>query len=414
MSRSRYAVSAAGLVAALLTINQFDVPAAGGGPVVDAPLGSLFTPVTPVRVLDTRSGGGALGTGEVRALDLSTRAPVEATAVVLNVTAVAPSLASFVTVYPTGADRPTASNLNLVAGRTRPNAVVTLLGTGRSVNLYNDAGSVHLVVDLAGYYRPVTGSGFTPLSPVRVLDTRTAGGPLGPGAVRTVDLSGRLPSAATAVTFNLTGLGATASTFVTAWPDATTRPNVSNLNPVPGETAPNQVTVTIGANRRVNLFNNAGSTHLVVDLAGYHVAGGGLLFFPRIPLRVLDTRPDLGLNAGATGDLDLVTWVPSRAGAAVFNLTGTDPTAATFVTAWPYLADRPVASNLNLVAGQTAPNLTTVALADAKLSLYNHVGYVNLVVDLAGYFGTSSPCAGAGAEAGAGAAGAGVGACGGG
>ena len=70
------------------------------------------------------------------------------------------------------------SNLNLGAGETVAGSVTTKLGSGASVRLRNDAGSVHLAVDLAGYYvSGGSGAGFTATTPSRVLDTRTSGTP---------------------------------------------------------------------------------------------------------------------------------------------------------------------------------------------------------------------------------------------
>ena len=44
-------------------------------------------------------------------------------------------------------------------------------------------------------------------------------------------------------------------------------------------------------------------------------------------------------------------------GAVVMNVTVTEPSAASHVTAWPSASSRPVASNSNYVAGQTVPDL---------------------------------------------------------
>jgi hypothetical protein len=73
------------------------------------------------------------------------------TAVVLNVTATNPTDSSFLTVYPHGKRVPSSSNLNFVAGQTVSNAVVTPVNGG-AINLWNAFGSVHLVVDLFGYF----------------------------------------------------------------------------------------------------------------------------------------------------------------------------------------------------------------------------------------------------------------------
>ena len=367
------------------------VPTGSAEPALSA-RGSKFTPMSPVRVLDTRNGTGGffgpVGPGVAIQLNLSAQVPATATAVVLNLTGTAPTAATYVTVYPSDGFLPLASNLNLVAGQTRANAVTVGLGAGALLNLYNNAGSVHLVADLAGYYSEASAGGFATRSPTRVLDTRTSGGPLGPAGVRTIDLSGLLPATATAVTFNLTGVGATANTYVTAWPDGTARPLASSLNLGPGQTVPNLVTMAVGPTRRVSLYNNVGSTHLIVDLAGHYATDGGLPFYQLAPERVLDTRPGFGLGGGVTGTMELYPWLPNGAQAAVFNLTGINASSGhTFVTAWPAGTSRPVASNLNLAPSEIAPNLVTVALGiGSGISFYNNVGYVDLVMDLAGYF----------------------------
>ncbi|HEY0451529.1 hypothetical protein [Actinophytocola sp.] len=364
--------------------------------------GSGFTAQTPVRVLDTRNGIGAPkrpvpARGTIR-LDLSPRVPADATAVVLNVTSVT-TAATYVTVWPAASARPNVSNINVGAGTTRPNAVTVGLGANRGVDLYNNAGNTNLLADLAGYYAPGAGSRYTAVNPVRVLNTKVANLPLGPGASRTVSLAGQVPATATAVTVNLTGVTPTAATYVTAWPTGAARPNASNLNLVAGEVTPNQVTVPLGTNRGVNFFNNAGTTHLMADLAGYYDPTRGGAFYQLTPKRLFDSRPgNQGLDGGAFGTLTFATELPTAATAAVFNLTGLAGTRSTYLTAWPADTSRPGVSNLNLVAGQTASNLTTVRLSPGPLqvSFYNNAGRANLITDLAGYFAPAPPaCAAA-------------------
>jgi alpha-tubulin suppressor-like RCC1 family protein len=348
--------------------------------------GSVYVPMSPVRVFDTRAAS-PLGPGGSSTLSLANRVPEGTTAVVLNVTGVSPSLATFVTVWPAGTDRPDVSNVNLRAGEIRANAAtIALNGPGRDLSVYNNSGNTHVVVDLAGYYIAGTGSKFTAQSPVRVLDTRTSGGALGAGATRVLDLSARVPATATAVTFNLTGASATANTFVTAWPGGTTRPTASQLNLVPGQVTPNQVTVALSADRKVALYNNSGNTHLIADLAGYYATDRGDPYYQLSPVRLFDSRFGEPLGAGTTGTIGLDTDLPAAASAVTFNLTGTGPTASTFLTAFPAGATRPNASNLNLVAGQTAANLVTVALGNRSVSVYNLAGNTDFLMDLAGYF----------------------------
>ena len=73
-------------------------------------------------------------------------------AVVLNVTAVSPAKAGYVTVWPSGIPRTGTSNLNFRAGQTIPNTVVVPVGADGKIQLYNGSpGTVHLIADVAGY-----------------------------------------------------------------------------------------------------------------------------------------------------------------------------------------------------------------------------------------------------------------------
>ncbi|TCO54328.1 RCC1-like domain-containing protein [Actinocrispum wychmicini] len=376
-------------------------PASIGAPASPMPVlgaASRYTPLAPVRVLDTRSGlgapAGAVGPGRTITVDLSAKVPAGATAVVVNLTGTGATAATYVTAWPTGEDRPTVSNINLLPNQTRPNAVTVRLGADRKVDLFNDSGSTHLIVDLAGYYGP-DGSKYAVLDPVRVLDTRSApAGAVGPGGTISLDLSAKVPATATAVVFNLTGTGPTAATFVTAWPHGQARPVVSNLNLAPGETAPNLVTVRLGADRKVDLFNDSGSTHLIADLAGYYDPAADALFVPRTPQRLLDTRTGQGRYPQDPGPLGPGQWErvnlwaltgPSDVVGVVANLTGIVPSANTFLTASPGYQAVPAVSNLNLAAGQIAANMISLG-ADRYFNLYNDSGETHVAIDVAGYF----------------------------
>ena len=116
-----------------------------------------YTAVNPVRVLDTRAGLGApkakVGPGGQLTLTVP-GLPAGTTAVALNVTATNPTAASYLTVYPAGQARPTASNLNFVKAQTISNLVIARVGAGNKVTFYNAAGTVDVIADLAGYYSP--------------------------------------------------------------------------------------------------------------------------------------------------------------------------------------------------------------------------------------------------------------------
>lgn len=130
------------------------------------PTAGTFHGLNPARLLDTRVGAttidglfqgtGTVGPTSTTTLTIAGRGGVPtgttAGAVALNVTAAAPDSVSYVTVWPTGATKPTASNLNLQPGTTTPNMVIVPLGTDGKINLYNDAGTTHLLVDVLGWF----------------------------------------------------------------------------------------------------------------------------------------------------------------------------------------------------------------------------------------------------------------------
>ncbi|MEY2567072.1 MAG: hypothetical protein QOE35_1601 [Actinomycetota bacterium] len=119
--------------------------------------GGAFAPLSPTRILDTRSGSaigaGAANEGVVQVTGVG-GIPATATAVALNITVTQPTAnGDFLTVYPDGTTRPTASNLNFNAGQTVANFGIVKIGTGGRVRLYNQTGTVHVILDAAGFYR---------------------------------------------------------------------------------------------------------------------------------------------------------------------------------------------------------------------------------------------------------------------
>ena len=77
--------------------------------------------------------------------------PSGATAVVLNVTAIAPSAQTHLTVFPSGSP-PVVSDLNPAAGAVEANMVVAKVSATGTVSIYNFTGSVNVAVDVAGWY----------------------------------------------------------------------------------------------------------------------------------------------------------------------------------------------------------------------------------------------------------------------
>jgi hypothetical protein len=77
--------------------------------------------------------------------------PSGAKAVVVNLTAVAPTLGTFLTVYP-GGIRPLASDLNPAAHDVKGNLTVATLSAGGTITVFNSVGGADVVVDVLGWY----------------------------------------------------------------------------------------------------------------------------------------------------------------------------------------------------------------------------------------------------------------------
>ena len=365
-----------------------------------------YHPISPVRVLDTRVSGGAIGQGETRPLGMLSTAgipPAGVSAVAANVTITGGTAASFLTVSPLGVSRPTASTLNWLPNQTRSNLAQTALGIYGAVSFFNAAGSVDLVVDIVGWYddggvQRAGGSEFHALTPSRILDTRSAVGsvdaPLGAGETRSLTVAGHggVPvSGATAAVINVTVTDSTAPSFLTVWPSGEVRPEASSLNWPEAATRPNLVIAALSADGKVDLFNLTGYVEVVADVVGWYGTDPGDSFVAQAPVRVLDTRDsNAPIGQGETRSLTIggVAGVPAWATAVVFNLTATRSDAPTFITASPAGVVRPLASNLNVFTGETAPNLVVVPIGAAgAVSLFNNTGSVHVIVDVVGWFG---------------------------
>jgi hypothetical protein len=142
------------------------VPLSLGGAVtgVDFMLGTIssaasgFFTVEPCRAVDTRGPDGpALAAGTERVFNLtgSCSGLYGARAVSLNVTVVGADAPGNLRLYAAGGSMPTTSTVNYAAGVTRANNAVIALNAqgGLAVYVGQASGSVHLVVDVNGYFQ---------------------------------------------------------------------------------------------------------------------------------------------------------------------------------------------------------------------------------------------------------------------
>lgn len=240
---------------------------------------------------------------------------------------------------------------------------------------------------------------FPSANPTRILDTRQPGRSRIVGGVpTTVQVAGLggVPSDAALVAMNVTVAAPSAAGFLTVYPTGTALPNASNLNFAAGQTVPNLVVARLGGGGQVDVMLSGGTTDLLFDVVGWFGSSSTLQAGSRLatqaPARQLDTRvPGLAqgyakVGPGQTIDVQVA---PANQGitGVVVNLTGTGTTATTFVTAYPANVPRPDASNLNLVAGQTRPNLVMLGVSpQGRIKLFNAFGNVDLIVDLVATF----------------------------
>jgi hypothetical protein len=373
-------------------------PAQPGEPAEPSPIeAQSMRPVGPTRLLDTRlpGQGPAFRQGEVRDLQVGGVAgvPATATGVALNVTVTGPTTSGFLSLFPAGSAWPGSSNLNYVAGQSVANMVIVGLGEGDRVAILNSAGLAHVVVDVTGWF---TG-GFRPITPLRLLDTRSPqhGPALVAGETRTVAIAGRggIPFGIDAVAVNITVVAPATSGFVSAFPAGQAWPGTSSVNHQAGHIVANMALSGVGSGGRLALYSSSGPVHVIIDVTGWFRDG----FTPLTPARVADTRQGAcGVRLGQ-GDRRSIAilgqgGVPAGGVAGVaLNLTATNPTASSFLTVYPKGAPLPTASNLNVTRGRTVANLVTTGLGpDGAITVFNALGTVDIVIDLTGWFEGSS------------------------
>lgn len=246
------------------------------------PSGSGMVSLTPARILDTRNAtgvpaAGRVGAGGVVEVAVTGVGGVPSSGVAgvwLNVTATGASGPTFVTAWPTGEPRPTASVLNVSGSAAVPNLVFARAGTGGAVSLYNDTNDVHLIADVVAYVR--LGASVEAVSPDRIVDTRSGlgarAGRVGAGETLSVPVVGvsDVPEVGViGVVANVTAVAPSATSFLTAWPTGDPQPVASTLNTQPGVTVANLALLPVGDRGAVSFYNDAGDLHLLVDVVGY-------------------------------------------------------------------------------------------------------------------------------------------------
>ncbi|MDA0299311.1 MAG: peptidoglycan-binding protein [Actinobacteria bacterium] len=364
-----------------------------------------FVPVSPRRMLDTRSGLGASQAGRIEngtiELPLAGEGPLPGTgveAVWVNVTAVDGKIdryGGFVTAYPCGSI-PDTSTLNFGHRQTVANSALVRLSDTGSICLYV-FGSADLLVDVFGYLP--AGSSFDALRPQRIIDTRSGLGVFEKGPIENDAISVRVTgfgdvpeSDVSAVAVNITVDVAIADDyggFVTAYGCGSV-PDASSLNFVSGQTVANAAIVPVAEDGTI-CFSVNDETNLIVDVVG--VMRGDAGFIAQTPNRVVDTRRTtrVGKLDGTGGPLEVqvasqTTIEGKRVVAASFNLTvvGTETNEyGGFATVYP-CGTRPDVSNLNFTKSSTvAGGVVSPVDRNGRVCVYLY-GAADVLVDVNG------------------------------
>ncbi|MEW2413234.1 hypothetical protein AB0953_05870 [Streptomyces sp. NPDC046866] len=377
--------------------------------------GSAYTPYGPKRLLDTRNGTGApqkkvapYSSARVQ-IGGNGGIPAGVTAVVLNVTVTNATSGGHITAFAEGDVKPTTSNLNFTPGQTVPNLVIVPVGANGYVDLYNGGWeSVDLIADVTGYFTQSDTNGYTPMAPVRFVDTRTGLGTAkgqvpgyGTFSTQITGVNG-VPYTAKAVALNVTVTNPKSDGHLTVYPSGQPAPTASNVNFTTGQTIANAVIVPVGPDGRINIRNGGWyGADVIVDVVGYYSPESANSYLPVQPARLFDTRTDeSGLEGRSYIAHFLGSGYPHTKGFAL-NTTVTNTRDAGFlsVSPDPYTKEEyqngtagwpatPTSSTLNWTAGKTVPNLVQASTGwTGVIDYWNQSdGDIDLIVDLFGVY----------------------------
>ncbi len=369
-------------------------PQPGGGAATTSPLLS-YTPINPVRLVDTRNNIGGVGTpidrGCTMIVNVGSDIPSGAQAVAFSMTAVN-SEADYFTVYPCAAGRPETSNLNARVGFATPNLVVAIPDANRQICIFSH-GRSDLIIDLSGWWSDGPNR-FGSIAPQRVYDSRRPGfTSLTRFRVREVKIpTSVIPAGSAAAVVNLTATDGLRPGYMTAFPCGQPAPNASNVNFRAGEARAAGAIVGLGLGNTLCVMADT-TVHVIVDVTGYYAPapafGPTAVVEPTAGRRVVDSRNGIGgpllpLAAGEVRSFDPVAGLPDAADASavMLNFVSTDAAGAGFLTTYPCGGAVPEVSTLNYVAGEAATNLATIELgADRQVCIVSSV-QTNVIVDV--------------------------------
>lgn len=356
-----------------------------------------YYPVTPTRLLDTRTRGriglGPNGRVDVPVLGLAGVPATGVTSVVLNLTASGVSDDTSLSVWPTG--RKTNRTLTGVpAGVSRSVLVTTRVGGAGTVSIGNANGVTELTVDVVGYFA-AGGSSLRSVASTRIYSSLSdPAGKLVADRPRSIPLPATLAGIAaeqiTGLVVDVSALSPTGAGTLTAYRSGSAG-NLRTLSYRTGESIDNLAFVQVSGGAIV-LAAAGTPVDAVLDVRAVLVgpAVGGSTFTAVKPALVVDTRTAGGaIQVGSPRRVVVTgtkTGVPIGASAVVVNVTGIAPVAKTWLRtyAWGQPSSGGVA--LRLAKGDTRGNLVVVPIGPGgAIAIANARRGVQIRVDVYGY-----------------------------
>jgi hypothetical protein len=250
--------------------------------------GDTFHALTPIRLLDTRTGNG-IAKAKVKAnvpitFKLWNRGvPPTAKAVTGNLTVTGSNNGWAVYIGPARVVKPTSSTINFVKGQIRANSLTVPLsatGTLWATFMSGSGSKTDLVFDVTGYYTAdLSGYRYVPITPAPYLDTRPnpgigLTGTFSANTPRTFTVRGigDVPAFATGVTGIVSVYNQTNNWAVFVGPTEVIKPTTSNLNFVKGNNCSNGVTVALGPTGTLSITYMGGAgntTNIEFVVTGY-------------------------------------------------------------------------------------------------------------------------------------------------
>ena len=377
-------------------------------------------------------------------------------AVVLNITVIAPTQLGYLRAFPAGAAEGNTSVVNFLANGTVPNTAVIRPGIDGEIALRlvtpQAPGRADVAVDISGWISTSRyaerGARLIPISPIRAFDSdlaRFGASTLGARSQTNVPIRGAADASkpsvpvvpddvnVVGVVVNVTGVnnfGGSVPTYISALPKrvkAGDKPSTSTVNLQRGQVRANLAILPVGTDGSITLFNLAGEIRLVVDVMGYLIddepvgTNSGRVVPLVAPFRAFDTR-QAEFNAQPLGPSRAEDWsfesfmqdvnidgepVGLQLGL-LGNLTATGlqrsldwAPVSSFMTAYPTPnggdGKPPKISNVNIVEGDTVPNLALLRYGRNPappgeedgmceqthcLRFYNRAGYVDYLLDV--------------------------------